>query len=356
MLQLGGERASRGRSSATGEVVDGACLPQAYQQVGTPLGVADIATPLVECVVHGLRRMLRCVSGAGRRARSTPEGGERRQRRAVALSELRPSREEHGTRRPVLQRGGAALRRRAARRASRSRARAQPRRRSCPRQVPRLPGCASRSPHATRAPLPLRGQGTSSLRDEHVRGKAIDLEAGRRFDRQCVCELKAFVDGDQLVLAVFALRPDEEREVDLRRRSDAVHVSKLGSCATPSGASCSARVPGPCPGGRERADGLFARRVTRQFERGGERLPTMGKRGLHHAFDRVEIGPGQQPGEGDEQRVDSGPRTEHRGGTACVPVRRADSWTSTETAPYAFVPGRRRTARPLPSAPSRTTP
>ena len=76
--------------------------------------------------------------------------------------------------------------------------------------------------------------------DERVAAEAVDAELGRLLDLDPVDEVDPLEDGQHLVLAVVARRPDDEREVDLRRGGRAHHVTVTSSVRS-RGPSNSAR-------------------------------------------------------------------------------------------------------------------
>ncbi len=91
-----------------------------------------------------------------------------------------------------------------------------------------------------------RCEGLERAADERVAGEAVDAQLGGRRDVDPVGHADALVDGDELVLAVVAQRPDDERQVDLRG-SGSPHRSASASARNSGGASASARTDGSRP-------------------------------------------------------------------------------------------------------------
>ena len=166
-------------------------------------------------------------------------------------------------------------------------------------------------------------------------------------------EPDALVNGHELVLAVGARRANDEREVDLRRRR------ARSRPRAPSGAPRIGRRKllgphvAPRPTG-QRLDSRLARRDPSERERVRECLAPVRERSLDDALD-LRRGPGaiRRNATSAESTFGRGRKTSRE--TGWRPVRSAASWTSTETAPYAFVDGPRRTGPRPRAAPSRTT-
>src|SRR5437763_154510 len=69
-----------------------------------------------------------------------------------------------------------------------------------------------------RAPAGSRVEEPEGVADDRVGGEPVDRRLARGLDPDSVAEIDALEHGRELVLAVGAQRPDDEREVDLRRR------------------------------------------------------------------------------------------------------------------------------------------
>ena len=77
--------------------------------------------------------------------------------------------------------------------------------------------------------------------DDRVRRKPGDRRLDRGLDGDPVAEIDPLVDGRELVVAVLTAWPDDERQIDLRRRG-AGHVSASASATNSGGVNASART------------------------------------------------------------------------------------------------------------------
>ena len=88
-------------------------------------------------------------------------------------------------------------------------------------------GCDGDPLRDRRAPARLDAGGGAErdqrVAHERVAGEAGHLEARSGRDRDPVAEVDSLQDGHDLVLAVVAQWPDDEREIDLGRRGCSVH-------------------------------------------------------------------------------------------------------------------------------------
>src|SRR5207344_669292 len=76
---------------------------------------------------------------------------------------------------------------------------------------------------------------------DRVLREPVDGRFGRRLDADPVAEVETLEEGDELVLAVAPDRPDDERQIDLRR-GGADHGSSPVSATNSAGSSSSART------------------------------------------------------------------------------------------------------------------
>ena len=168
--------------------------------------------------------------------------------------------------------------------------------------------------------------------DERVVREAVDRELGGRLERDRVAELDPLEDRRDLVQAVVPRRPDDEREVDLRRGRRADHASAAARATNSGGSSSSARTPGPRPiaverGCGRRGDASPRARASSRASCGGARTRPR----------RVASPPGRCPGAmrrnatSAESTFGRGRKTSRE--TGWKPVRSVASCTSTETAP-----------------------
>ena len=88
------------------------------------------------------------------------------------------------------------------------------------------------------------GEREQRVAHEAVLGEASDGEHRRRLELDPVREIDALQNRRDLVLAVRAHRPDDEREVELRRGRRAAHRSAAARRTNVSGVSASARTAG----------------------------------------------------------------------------------------------------------------
>ena len=249
---------------------------------------------------------------AGRAARAA----SRRRCRAAARRARK-----NGTSAPSAAASSCSAAARAAARAARSRAGARSPRRSCRRRGPAATGI--RFSIRTRQPCGARE------RVERARGRSCPprtrrrVVSARRLDADPVAEVDALEDRHDLVLAVVADRPDDEREVDLRRRG-ADHASASASATNSAGSSSSARTSRSRPIAAERGDRLLARGDAGERERVGERLAAVGERRLDDALD-LRRGCRAGARERDERRLDvrlrAGTPRARPGGGRCAPSR-----------------------------------
>src|SRR4029077_4034342 len=85
------------------------------------------------------------------------------------------------------------------------------------------------------------GEQLKRVAHERVAWEAVDVRALGRLDIDAVGEADALVDREELVLAVRAPRPDDEREIDLGGRGRS-HESASVSATNSRGSSASARA------------------------------------------------------------------------------------------------------------------
>ena len=284
-----------------------------------------------------------CRAGEDDAPRS-PAAGRAARARAVARPELRPVvRGRTARRRRCRPRARAARRRRAARRACSFARRSAVAASELPPPSPAATRDVLLDLHAP-ARLDPRGAPRALERgaDERVACEAVDAKLRRRLDVDPVDELDPLVDGQQLVLAVVAQRADDEREVDLRRGGRAL----TASASRERERTRAARAPpharrGVAADRLERRGGLLARDEARELERVRQRLPPVRERGRDDLLDprearRAARCAGRRRARSRRSAAAGTPLRE----TGWKPVRSAASCTSTETAPYAFVPGR----------------
>src|SRR5688572_8341594 len=174
--------------------------------------------------------------------------------------------------------------------------------------------------------------------DEGVLREALDGEAVAECQLDTVREREPLQDGHDLVLAIRARRPDDEREVQLRGGRGACHsarVSSTNSC----GSSASARTPGSRP---IRSSAAAASSRVASPDSSSE-FGSVLRRCANAALTTL-LTLRKSSGSTVRRNATSAESTFGRGrntvrATGWNPVRSAASWTSTETAPYAFVPG-----------------
>ena len=143
---------------------------------------------------------------------------------------------------------------------------------------------------ARHAPAGLGGEQLERAAHERVVGEAVDVDlASAGSTSIAVGEVDALENGRDLVVAVVACRPDDEREVDLRCRRRAAHSARA-SATNSSGSSASARVSGSRPIARERGFGALARRDAAERERVRQRLPPVRERRLDDALHVRPVG------------------------------------------------------------------
>src|SRR5215204_2854028 len=220
----------------------------------------------------------------------------------------------------------------------------------CELQRERSVGTAPSEPGGDRDPLldsdaPRRGRAGSlgdrrdGAADKRVVGETVDPKRVRGPQLDPVGEVDPLQHGHDLVLPVDSLRPDDEREVDLRCRRAADHCSECASATNSCGSSCSARTDGSRPSAA-RAPSASSRdaRPVRAIEFGSVFLRCA------NALSVTAFTPAKARGPSIRSNATSAESTFGRGRktdreTAWKPVRRVMSCMSTETAPYAFVPG-----------------
>src|SRR5262249_6966758 len=166
------------------------------------------------------------------------------------------------------------------------------------------------------------------------RHRDVDPLPVRARDLDVVVEIDALEHGDDLVLAVVARRADDERQVDLRVGP---HASAAASATNSSGASSSARTFASRPIAPSAT--TAGSRVTTELSAG--ELASVLRRWANAASTTRFTPAGTEASR--RRNATSAESTFGRGRntsreTAWKPVRSATSCTSTETAPYAFVP------------------
>ena len=171
----------------------------------------------------------------------------------------------------------------------------------------------------------------SSSKPSHAASVRSGLE------RDLVGELDPLEHGRHLVLAVPAAGPDDEREVDLRVRLHGEQPLELDELVRRE--RLGAYVRGRRPDSVSASAALSRDGDACERERVRQRLAAVGERGLDDSLDlRKRSGSGRRRKATSAESTFGGGRKTVRE-TGWKPVRSAASWTSTETAPYAFVPG-----------------
>ncbi len=148
---------------------------------------------------------------------------------------------------------------------------------------------------------------------ERVAREAGHLEARSRCDRDPVAEVDSLQDGHDVVLAVVAKRPHDERKIDLRRSGRSVHRA-LVRATNSVGSSASARVSGGTADRLERGGSPLSVREPCERDRVRQRLAAVRESGLDDGLDAEEVIGQLGPPEGDERRVDVRRRPEDRAG------------------------------------------
>src|SRR5262245_37146043 len=183
-------------------------------------------------------------------------------------------------------------------------------------------------------------QALERIADERVVREAGDLERRARPERDPVREVDGLEHGRDLVLSIRPRRPDDERQVDLRRRLARPHRSAAVSATNSSGSRASARRLGS----RLIAASASAARARGASPASSSELGSVLRR-CAKAASTTDLIATNSFGSGFRRNATSAESTLGGGRktvreTGWKPVRSVASWTSTETAPYAFVLGR----------------
>ena len=181
---------------------------------------------------------------------------------------------------------------------------AEPGRDRDPLVDPHVPGRARRRRRRRARAAPL-ATSVSSAKPAHA-------QAVGRLEHERVGEVDPLQHGRDLVLAVRAARPDDEREVDLRRAPRARHATSPVSATNCSGRSASARSGARARARRARPRRARGSRRPASSSEFGKRLAPVRERALDDALDRRVVARERPPRERDERRVDVRARPEHR--------------------------------------------
>src|SRR5579871_134383 len=332
---LGGERRAREVVRREGGEISRGLDP--WQRVEERLAAvlpAAVAVARVEGGVDVRRRALHCVAWEEDNDPEVLRQVERRELAAVAGAELRAVREEErhvgtGARRERVQLAGQE------RFGERSVREAE-----CRRGV----GAAAAEPGRERDALldlhpPARldsGRRRKALEGRPNNGvalEAVDAKRGRFLDLDPVDKVDALEDGEQLVLAVLARRPDDEGEVELRGCRRPHHPSASVSATNSGGESDSARAFS----GRPSISSAAAARSREARPASASEFGSVFRRCANAAATTC-LSRAKSAGITVRRNATSAESTLGGGRktvleTGWKPVRSAASWTSTDTAP-----------------------
>src|SRR6185437_16434796 len=176
---------------------------------------------------------------------------------------------------------------------------------------------------------------------ERVVGKSLDGGLVGLGQLQLVEAVDRLEERRQPVVAVLPQRPDPQAQVHLCRCAQDHPRSSSASCPNRSGGSCSARRSAISAGGagRPARRSEFASVLRRWANAPCTTVPI-----------QAQSGPKRKPGRrrnatSIESTLGWGTNTVRDTGRA--PVRSQASWTSTDTAPYALVPGTAKSRSPI---------
>src|SRR4051812_40857024 len=191
------------------------------------------------------------------------------------------------------------------------------------------------------ARLDARTAGKLAERRAHERvvREALHPKLLRLLELDPVDEVDALQDGQDLVLAVIAQWADHQGEVDLGRSGGTAHGKALTSATNSPGTSASARVSAGRPIAASAAAASSREASPACATEFGSVFRRWAKAAVTSSFTRPKSAGSsvRRKATSAESTFGWGRKTVRE--TAWEPVRSAASWTSTETAPYSFVPG-----------------